>query len=52
MWKNRWVRVGLVAVAIFVINGASRLISRLAVSDNATWVRTPWRTSEPARSCS
>jgi hypothetical protein len=36
MWKNRWVRVGLVAVAIFVINGASRLISRLAFSDNAT----------------
>jgi hypothetical protein len=36
MWKNRWGRIGLVALAIFLINAVSRLISRLAFSDNAT----------------
>jgi hypothetical protein len=36
MWKNRWVMVGVVALAIFLINGISRLISRLAFSDNAS----------------
>lgn len=30
MFNKRWVRVGLVAFAIFVINAVSRLISRLA----------------------
>jgi hypothetical protein len=30
VFNKRWVRVGLVAVAIFLINAVSRLISRLA----------------------
>jgi len=31
--KNRWVRVGLVALAIFLINALARLISNLTTSD-------------------
>jgi hypothetical protein len=31
--KNRWVRVGLVALAIFVINALSRLITNLTTDD-------------------
>jgi hypothetical protein len=33
MWQNRWVRVVAVALGIFVINGISRLASRLAEPD-------------------
>lgn len=33
MIKNRWVRVGLVALAIFLINALARLISNLTTND-------------------
>jgi hypothetical protein len=37
VFNKRWVRVGLVALAIFLINALSRLISRLAdLGDDAT----------------
>jgi hypothetical protein len=34
--RNRWVRVGIVALAIFLINAVSRLISNLTTDDSAT----------------
>jgi hypothetical protein len=34
--RNRWVRVGLVALGIFVINALARLISRLTQDDAAS----------------
>ncbi len=38
MFNKRWVRVGLVALAIFLINAVSRLISRLADRGDATGI--------------
>ena len=36
MIRNRWVRVGLVALGIFVINALARLISRLTRDDTVS----------------
>jgi hypothetical protein len=34
MWRNRWVRVGAVALAFFLINGVARFISFLLKPDD------------------
>jgi hypothetical protein len=38
MWRNRWVRVGAVALGFFLINGAARFIS---------WLTTPNKDETP-----
>jgi hypothetical protein len=36
VWKNRWVRVGLVALAIFLVNAVSRLVSLITHRSDTT----------------
>jgi hypothetical protein len=36
MWSNRWVKVGAIALGILVVNGASRLVTRLVDGKTST----------------
>jgi hypothetical protein len=35
MWRNRWVRVGAVALGFFLINGLARFISKVTAPDES-----------------
>jgi len=35
MWRNRWVRVGAVALGFFLINGVARFISKVTAPDES-----------------
>ena len=41
MWRNRWVRVGAVALGFFLVNGIARFISWLTRPDETPTVITP-----------
>jgi hypothetical protein len=41
MWRNRWVRVGTVALGFFLINGVARFISLQTRPDEIPTVSTP-----------
>ena len=46
MWRNRWVRVGAVALAFFLINGTARFISFLLLPDEIPTFSTPQSSSD------